>query len=85
MTNAIDIATAIREELSQSFSIPLGGNGVTDDADLIEAGLLDSYGLIELITFLESHFSITLTNDDMMSSQLNSVAGMAALVMARKA
>jgi acyl carrier protein len=80
-----DTATIIKEELSTSFSIPFGANGMKDDSNLIETGMLDSYGLVELVTFLEKRFAIKLTDADLMSSELTSVAGMVRVVEQRKA
>ena len=80
-----DTASIIREELANSFSIPFGDNGMKDETNLIEAGMLDSYGLDELVMFLESRFKIKLLDEDLMSSDLTSLNGMAGLVKKRQA
>jgi acyl carrier protein len=70
----------VRQELSRAFYIPFGDNGMADDTNLVEANMIDSFGLVELVVFLESRFNIHLSDEEMMSSDLASVAGIAALV-----
>jgi acyl carrier protein len=50
------------------------------DLDLIDSGLLDSLGLIELVHALEIEFGITLSFDDLDLEGLRTSTGIAALV-----
>ena len=75
-----EIANIVRQELSQTFHIPFGDNGMADETNLVEANMIDSFGLVELVVFLESRFNIHLSDEELMSPDLTSVAGIAALV-----
>ena len=75
-----EIINIVRQELSRAFCIPFGDNGMADETNLVEANMIDSFGLVELVVFLESRFNIHLSDEEMMSSDLTSVAGIAALV-----
>lgn len=80
-----DITSVIKHELSETFSIPFGDNGIGADENLVEIGMIDSFGLVELVAFLESKFSIRLSDEDLVSSDLTSLNGMARLVAKRRA
>ena len=41
---------------------------------LLEKGVLDSNGVLELIAFLEEHYSITIHDDEVIPDNLDSVA-----------
>ena len=47
---------------------------VTSDSNLFKLGLIDSFGYIELVGFLESEFDIKFTNDELSSSGLVSLS-----------
>ena len=52
--------------------------GTTDDFDdnieLMEAGILDSTGSMELVAFLETTFAIAIGDDEIIPENLNSLA-----------
>ena len=47
---------------------------VTEHSNLFHLGLIDSYGFVELVSFLESEFHITFTEDEIVNSSLNTLA-----------
>jgi len=49
-------------------------------ANLFELGLIDSFGFIELISYLELEFGIEFTDDDMMSGKMASFDGLVRFV-----
>ena len=83
MLSEQEIANEVRAELSETFRIPFGENGMNDDTNLIKANMLDSFGMVELVVFLESRFDIQLSDDELMSSKLTSVSGISGLVKSR--
>jgi acyl carrier protein len=56
-----------------------------DDDDLLESGILDSVGVLDLIGELESRFNITIADDDLVPEHFRSVASLAAFVQAKQA
>ncbi len=48
---------------------------VTADSEFVESGLLDSFGVIELIAAAEARFGIRFTEDDFANPDFNSVRG----------
>ena len=52
-----------------------------DDSDLLlETGIIDSFGILLLITFLEEAFAVAVTGDDLMPENFRSVAAISSFV-----
>ncbi len=56
---------------------------IADDESLLEAGVIDSAGMVDLIAFLEGKFSITVDEDDMIPEHFDSVAAIGAYVQSK--
>jgi len=52
---------------------PSGTNDVTNEESLLLAGVIDSVGMIDLINFLETTFSISIDEDDMTPENFDSI------------
>jgi len=57
--------------------------GVDPTTDLFEAGLIDSFGFVDLVAFLEKTFGVALSDDDLGSFEMSTLAGMSTLVCTR--
>jgi acyl carrier protein len=57
---------------------------VRADTDLFETGLIDSYGFIELVKFLEGAYGVSLSVDDLASSEMATLEGITRLVIDRR-
>lgn len=53
---------------------------VGDDDSLIYSGVVDSTGVLELITFLESTFKLSVADDELTAENFDSVARITAFV-----
>ncbi len=53
---------------------------LADDDSLLERGIIDSTGIMELIFFLEDEFGITVEDDEMIPENLDSVKKIVAFV-----
>ena len=51
-----------------------------DEASLLEEGIVDSTGVLELIEFLEDHFGIVVGESETVFDNLGSVAGLTRFV-----
>ncbi len=47
--------------------------GLKDDVSFLEEGIIDSTGILELITFLEEEFSIEIEDEEMIPENLDSI------------
>ena len=59
-------------------------SSLKDDTSFMESGILDSTGVLELVTFLESTYGVKVQDQEMVPENLDSVNRAAAFV-ARKA
>lgn len=62
----------IHQFMSETFLIEFGDD-VTESTDLFQCGLIDSYGYIQLIKFLEETFGFEVTEEEMLSNVLTSI------------
>jgi acyl carrier protein len=79
--------SAIRSELTEFIvtTYLFGDVALTplDDDDLVEAGIIDSTSVLELIEYLESHFGIEVTDAETVPENLGSVSALTRFVMSK--
>jgi acyl carrier protein len=56
-----------------------------DRASLLESGVLDSTGVLELVGFIEETWDFAMADDDIVPANLDSVTKIAAFVMSKRA
>lgn len=66
--------------LETQFVCRFGSDGIGTDDDLFELGVIDSFGLIELITFLEGEYGVRLSDEELLSPQLSTFNGITNLI-----
>ena len=52
---------------------------------LLEADLIDSTGILELVAFLEQHFGLTIADAEIIPANLDSIASICAFVASKSA
>lgn len=55
-------------------------DGLNDDTSFLEEGIIDSTGILELITFLEEEFSIKVDDEELIPENLDSINNIAAFL-----
>ena len=62
----------IRAFIMENF---LFGNdqGLNDDTSLLDEGIIDSTGILELVSFLEEEFDISVEDDEILPENLDSI------------
>ena len=78
MTN--DILGQVRAFIEENFLFRSDLSGLGDSASLLENGVMDSTGILELVAFLETEFSIQMSDADIVPDNLDSIAAIAAYV-----
>ena len=64
---------AIREFIVENFLFG-EANGLDDDTSFLENGIIDSTGILELVTFLEETFGIEVEDEELVPENLDSIA-----------
>jgi acyl carrier protein len=70
----------VLEYFSKTGPIPGRSDDERRACDYLQAGLLDSFGLIELITTLEKKFSLSLTSEDLENPKFKTIGGLIEIV-----
>ncbi len=57
---------------------------VTSGTPLIEQGIIDSMGVMDLVTFIEQSFGVEFEMDDMTVEKLGTVAAISSLITSKR-
>lgn len=77
---AAEIQEKLLDFISQKFRIPR--DDIDSEASLVDQGVIDSFGFIEIVSFLEAEFPIVITDDQINRDHFGSVSRMVAFVAA---
>jgi acyl carrier protein len=80
----MDIKDQVRKFVVTNFYVP-EPQSLADDASLLDRGIIDSTGVLEVIGFLEDTFGITIEDDEMLPDNLDSIERISAFVARKKA
>jgi acyl carrier protein len=67
-----EIKDTIRAFVVENFLFG-SDDGLVDDASFMDQGIIDSTGILELIDFIESEFSISVEDHEMVPENLDSI------------
>jgi len=76
----MDVRSAIRNFISEDLLFGDESQKLDDNISLTSSGMLDSTGMIELVTFIESHFGLQIADEEMLPENLDSVTRIDAFV-----
>ena len=57
---------------------------VQNEDELIETGLLDSLGILDVVTYLEEEFGLTVSDEELTPENFQSISTMASYVQMKK-
>lgn len=57
--------------------------GIRTDTDLLEDGILDSVGVLDVVAFIEQEFAVAVQDDDLVPENFRSVASLTEFVRRR--
>jgi len=77
------VRNALLEYLADNFDVDM--DDIEDDTPLFSSNLLDSFGMIDLVTFIEEEAAVKFGALDMHLDNLDSVTQILAFVAAKKA
>ena len=70
----------IREFIEETFLFGASDTTVQEDESLLDSGIIDSTGVLELVAFLESEFGFDVKDDELMPENLDSIDNLVAFV-----
>ena len=54
---------------------------ISRDSALIESGIIDSFGIVQVVAFIEKEYGINLTDEDLMVENFRSISALAELII----
>lgn len=79
----MEIKQQVREFITSNFYVQDPAS-LADDASLLEHGIIDSTGVLEVITFVEDTFGITVDDKEMLPDNLDSIERISGFVRRKK-
>lgn len=79
----MDIKEQVRAFITANFYVP-DSSLLEDNASLLDQGIIDSTGVLEVISFIEETFGIAVADNEMLPDNLDSIERISNYV-ARKA
>ena len=67
-----EIKTGLRKFIKENFLYD-NGRELTDDESFLNSGILDSTGIIELITYLEDTYGVKFEDEELIAENFDSV------------
>ncbi|MBI1989834.1 MAG: acyl carrier protein [Betaproteobacteria bacterium] len=81
----IDIEQKVRQFITDNFLFREDRASLTDSESLLEAGVIDSTGVLELVAFLETEFGLALGDAEMVPENLDSISRIVSYVQGKTA
>lgn len=72
----------LREFIAKDLARDL--RDVKDEESLLEAGVIDSLGVLAIISFIEKRYGIAVTEDEMMPENFDSIEAMSSFIARRQ-
>jgi acyl carrier protein len=79
----MDIGAKVRQFIQQNF-YTASSVQLADDTSLLDAGIVDSTGILEVVTFIEGEFGIKVDDSELLPENLDSIANITAFVQRKK-
>ncbi len=77
------IEDRVEKFICAQFSVSPTDPGFDREVDLFEEGYVDSMGIVELLEFLNEEFNVEIPDDDLLSDDFSSIAGIARIMSRR--
>ena len=79
----MSVAEEVEKFIVEEIALGTGVESVGHDEDLLAQDVIDSLGIVELVSFLESRFGIKVGDDDLLPENFSSVNSVVAFVEAK--
>jgi acyl carrier protein len=81
----MEIESRIREFISRSLLFAEDGFAYGDDASLLDEGIIDSMGVLELVNFVSTQFALSVGPDEITPENFDSVNRLAQYIRRKQA
>ena len=77
--NTNPVHSTLRQFIIRHFS-QARTRALTDEDPLLGSGIVDSLGVLDLVSFIESEFGVTVADEDLIPEHFNSISRIAAYI-----
>jgi acyl carrier protein len=77
-----NVKSEVRQFILKKFPLAKKQN-VSDDGALLESGMLDSQGVLEVVNFIEQQYSMVVSDEDLVPENFQSIDRIAGFVRGR--
>jgi methoxymalonate biosynthesis acyl carrier protein len=81
---AKQIKENLREYIVGHFGVPADDPEFNDTVHLFDYGYVDSFGAVDLISFVQERFGVTVSQGDLIAYPMNTISEIADFVSLRK-
>ena len=78
-----DNITKIRTYILENFLFDLEEDALQNDTSFLDQGIIDSTGVLELVDWLEDEFELTVTDDELIPENLDSINQISAYIASK--
>jgi acyl carrier protein len=84
METLMNIEAKVREFISNNFLLHDDDIELNPETSLLEAGVIDSTGVLELVSFIETEFNIQIGEDEIIPENLDSIVNITTFVKKKR-
>lgn len=74
------IKQSVKNYILENVLYGAGDDALSDEDSFLEKGIIDSTGILEIVSFIEEEFNITVQDEEMIPENLDSVNNLAKFV-----
>jgi len=74
----------VREFISDELNLRVSAGDLVDDYPLLEKGVLDSMGIIQVVAFLEDEFGIEVDDAELVPENFETIGSIAELIDSKR-
>ena len=79
----MELASSIRQFIIENFLFG-EDNNLKEETSFLESGVIDSTGILELVSYLEETFGISVEDEELVPENLDSIANVVAYLGKKK-
>jgi acyl carrier protein len=79
------IESEIRNYINRNMLFDSGAANFTDDASLLQEGIIDSIGIMELVTFITQTYGVSVQPEEILPENFDSISRISNFVRRRQA
>jgi len=80
----MDYKNQIRKFIHENFMLVDADGGLQDDQSFMDSGIIDSTGVLELVSFVEETFEVHVADEELIPDNLDSVEKLHRFILKKK-